>query len=180
MEIVMEFDLLNGRALWCTPLLSVEIRQDEREIIRPRKGNLADEIRQMIRLRRRRETMFGTDLFADPVWDMMLDLCLAAQIGRPESVSSLCMASAVPPTTALRWIKAMVERSIVVRQEDPNDRRRFFVSLAPDIEQKLQALLRERFDLPQAERATSDPMHSAPSASLHAGHTRPRINAAVR
>lgn len=160
MEMVMEFDLLSGRGLLYTPLLSVEIRRDERDIIRPRPENLADEIRQLTRFRRKRETIFGTDLFADPVWDMMLDLCLAAEIGRPVSISSLCLASAVPVTTALRWTKAMEKRGLIMREEDAHDRRRFFVSLAPDIEQKLQALLRERFDLPQVEPASSSRTHS--------------------
>jgi DNA-binding MarR family transcriptional regulator len=160
MEIFMEFDLLNGRALLLTPLLSVEIRRDEREIIRPRKGNLADEIRQMLRFRRKRETMFGAELFADPVWDMILDLCLAHETGKRVSVSSLCLASAVPATTALRWIKAMEDRNLVIREEDPDDRRRYFLSLAPDVEQKLQALLRERFALPQIEPLAADAMGS--------------------
>jgi len=163
MENIMEFDLLNGRALLCTPLLSVEIRRDERDIIRPRPGNLADEIRQMTRFRRKREAVFGTDLFADPVWDMMLDLCLAAEIGKSVSVSSLCLAAAVPPTTALRWLNAMEKRDMIRREEDPNDRRRFFLSLAPQIKDKLQALLRERFNLPQVEPANSNPTHSDPS-----------------
>ena len=152
----MDFDLLNGRPLLFTPLLSVEIRRDEREIIRPRKGNLADEIRQLLRFRRKREQMFGLDLFADPVWDMMLDLCLAHETQKRVSITSLCLASAVPATTALRWIKAMEDHNLLVREEDPSDGRRSFLSLAPDVEQKLQALLRERFTLPQIEPPRAD------------------------
>jgi hypothetical protein len=41
------------------------------------------------------------DLFADPGWDILLDLYAARQEGKQVSVSSLCIAAAVPPTTAL-------------------------------------------------------------------------------
>src|SRR3546814_1843272 len=56
----------------------------------------------------RTDTLFPyTTLFrSDPAWDMLLDLYLAAERNtRPVSISSLCIASAVPATTALRWIK---------------------------------------------------------------------------
>src|SRR3546814_11460790 len=60
----------------------------------------------LIRCRRLRDRYFDGDLFADPAWDMLLDLYLAAERNtRPVSISSLCIASAVPAPTALRWIK---------------------------------------------------------------------------
>jgi DNA-binding MarR family transcriptional regulator len=45
-------------------------------------------------------------------------------------VSSLCIAAAVPATTALRWLKTMVQEGIFVRRADPHDGRRVFVELA--------------------------------------------------
>src|SRR5207248_1300212 len=75
------------------------------------------------------------ELFADPAWDMLLDLLQAeiAQLRVP--VSSLCIAAAVPATTALRWLKAMVAQGVFVRRADPHDGRRAFVELAPESSQ---------------------------------------------
>ncbi len=90
----------------------------------------AEDVRTMIRLRRQRDSLFGTDLFADPAWDMMLDL-LAARIERLRvAVSSLCIASAVPPTTALRWIKTLTDIGVLRRVADPTDGRRVFIELS--------------------------------------------------
>lgn len=92
----------------------------------------AEDVRLMIRLRRQRDMLFGADLFADPAWDMMLDL-LAARIERIRvAVSSLCIASAVPPTTALRWIKTLTEIGIFRRVADATDGRRIFIELSDD------------------------------------------------
>ena len=91
----------------------------------------ADTVRAVIRARRLRSRYFSEELFADPAWDMLLDLLQAeiAQLRVP--VSSLCIAAAVPATTALRWIKTMTEQGLFVRRADPHDGRRVFVELAP-------------------------------------------------
>jgi DNA-binding MarR family transcriptional regulator len=90
-----------------------------------------DEVRSVIRARRLRSRYFPEHLFADPAWDMLLDLMQAelAQLRVP--VSSLCIAAAVPATTALRWLKSMTEEGIFVRRADPHDGRRVFVELSP-------------------------------------------------
>ncbi len=90
----------------------------------------SEDIRKMIRLRRLRDRYFDPSLFADPAWDMLLDL-LAARIERSRvAVSSLCIAAAVPPTTALRWIKAMTDHALFERCADPEDGRRIFIQLS--------------------------------------------------
>jgi len=63
---------------------------------------------------------------------MLLDLLQAeiAQLRVP--VSSLCIAAAVPATTALRWLKTMTDKGIFLRRADPHDGRRVFVELAPE------------------------------------------------
>ncbi|MCJ7421918.1 winged helix DNA-binding protein [Sphingomicrobium astaxanthinifaciens] len=92
----------------------------------------AETVRSVIRARRLREDYFPADLFHDPAWDMMLDL-LAAEIQQIRvPVSSLCMAAAVPATTALRWIKTLTAKKLFVRRADPHDGRRVFVELSPD------------------------------------------------
>lgn len=98
----------------------------------------AETVRAVIRARRLRARYFREELFADPAWDMLLDLLQAeiAQLRVP--VSSLCIAAAVPATTALRWLKTMVSQGIFVRRADPNDGRRVFVELAPEASQALR------------------------------------------
>lgn len=88
------------------------------------------DVRDAIRARRLRDQMFGAGLFEDPAWDMLLDL-FAAELERVQvSVSSLCIAAAVAPTTALRWIARMTEAGLFERRADPFDRRRAFIALS--------------------------------------------------
>jgi hypothetical protein len=89
-------------------------------------------IRAMIRARRLRDQYFSGELFADPAWDMLLDLLLARLERRTVAVSSLCIAAAVPPTTALRWIKRLTEEGIFIRTADPRDGRRVFIDLSDE------------------------------------------------
>ncbi len=93
---------------------------------RQQKAKLA---RRIISERRRREQTFGSELFADPAWDMLLDLYAAHQEQRQVSISSLCIAAAVPATTALRWIRTMADKGLLCRAADENDGRRIYVHL---------------------------------------------------
>jgi len=86
-------------------------------------------IRATIRARRLRDHHFASELFADPAWDMLLDLYAARLEGRRVSVSSLCIAAAVPPTTALRWIGTMHDADLFGREADPTDKRRAHITL---------------------------------------------------
>jgi hypothetical protein len=103
----------------------------------------ADTVRAVIRARRLRARFFPEDLFADPAWDMLLDLLQAeiAQLRVP--VSSLCIAAAVPATTALRWLKTLVSQGLFVRRADPHDGRRVFVELAPETSRALRRYFAE-------------------------------------
>jgi DNA-binding MarR family transcriptional regulator len=102
-----------------------------------------DTVRAVIRARRLRSRYFSEELFADPAWDMLLDL-LQAEISQLRTpVSSLCIAAAVPATTALRWLKALVQQGIFVRRADPHDGRRVFVELAPEASSALRRYFAE-------------------------------------
>ncbi|HTM96170.1 MAG TPA: winged helix DNA-binding protein [Croceibacterium sp.] len=86
-------------------------------------------VRKIIRQRQLRARFFDGDLFADPAWDMLLDLTAARVEHTRVSVTSLCIASGVPPTTALRWIGQMTDAGLLQRVEDETDRRRAFITL---------------------------------------------------
>ncbi|WP_298394154.1 MarR family transcriptional regulator [Sphingobium sp.] len=92
----------------------------------------ANQVRDLLRARRIRADFLPGDLFADPAWDMLLDLLAARLEQERVSVSSLCIAAAVPPTTALRWIRTLCDKGLVEREADPQDGRRIFISLAQD------------------------------------------------
>lgn len=89
-------------------------------------------VTSVIRARRLRARYFDEALFADPAWDIMLELLHAEIIHQRVSVSTLCSAAAVPATTALRWVKTMVQKGLLFREDDTHDARRVFIELAPE------------------------------------------------
>ena len=76
-----------------------------------------------------RASFFDPDFFCDPAWDMLLDLFLQQSMQKRVCVSSLCVASCAPSTTALRWIRALEDAGLVERSRDPADGRRIFIRL---------------------------------------------------
>ncbi|MGI4878726.1 MAG: winged helix DNA-binding protein, partial [Janthinobacterium lividum] len=90
----------------------------------------AEWIRSLIRMRRRRDRFLPPEIFGDPAWDMLLDLTAARLEVQAVSVSSLCIAAAVPTTTALRWIRNLCDAGLFERRGDPEDGRRAFIGLA--------------------------------------------------
>lgn len=100
-------------------------------------------IRSILRARRAREQHFESGLFADPAWDMLLELYAARIAQQRVSVSALCAASAVPPTTGLRWISTLELAGLVHRRNDPLDGRRIFVELTPKGEQAMSDVFKE-------------------------------------
>lgn len=102
------------------------------------------QVLDLLRARRMRADFLPGKLFADPAWDMMLDLFAARLKHQQVSVSSLCMASGVPPTSARRWIDALVSRGLFERQADPNDGRRIFISLADEVADNMARWFRAR------------------------------------
>jgi DNA-binding MarR family transcriptional regulator len=94
--------------------------------------------RLLYKERRLRDTYDLGNHFGEAAWDILLDLYASQRV----SVSSLCIAACVPPTTALRWIKLMSDQGILVRLNDPDDGRRIYVELAPEMRDKLTSYLR--------------------------------------
>lgn len=105
--------------------------EDRAGLIRKSRPPLPDPrlVRQIIRQRHARARYFDSELFADPAWDILLDLTAARAEHKRVSVTSLCIASGVPPTTALRWIAQMTEAGLLERVEDESDKRRAFIAL---------------------------------------------------
>lgn len=82
------------------------------------------------------------DLFADPAWDLLLDLLVSETEGRTVSTTAACLASGVAVSTAMRYIHLLEDRGLVMRVPDRNDARRVFVQLSPAGRREMVAYLR--------------------------------------
>jgi DNA-binding MarR family transcriptional regulator len=91
-----------------------------------------ERIRTVLRARRMRDQFFEPALFADPAWDILLELYLAELAQYRASVGTVCIGAAVAATTALRWINLLEKKGLVLRRPDPNDARRFYLSLSAE------------------------------------------------
>jgi hypothetical protein len=109
--------------------------------------------------RRLRMRFFDGALFADPAWDMLLDLFRAELAGLEISVSSLCIASGVPATTALRWIEKMIHGGLCLRRADSKDGRRSVIGLTPYASKAMQAYFGQLESLGQTAPASQTHMH---------------------
>jgi hypothetical protein len=103
---------------------------------------LAAVAQKYLRMRRKRADLFGADLFADPAWEILLDLFAAGIEGRVVSITSACIASGVPTTTALRWIALLVSRGLVCRAPDARDHRRSHLYLSTEAKATMAEWLR--------------------------------------
>ncbi len=93
--------------------------------------DLSTKADQIYKARRRRDQALGdfADLVGEPVWDILLCLFSAHHNRSSISVSSACFAAGVPATTGLRCIARLEARNMVVRAEDPFDKRRHLLTL---------------------------------------------------
>lgn len=95
----------------------------------------------MLAIRSVRSQLLPQEIFSDPAWFMLLELALLEKQGKQISVSGICLTSGVSQTTALRRVQDMVEAGLLIRRDDPQDRRRVHVSLSPNAIAKLNSLL---------------------------------------
>lgn len=115
------------------PLLNSHAQSDEQAYALPD----PQAVRALIARRQARAKFFEGELFADPAWDMLLDLTAAEAEKQRVSVTSLCVAAMVPATTALRWIKQLVDSGVFQRMADPSDKRRAFIGLSDQSRQAM-------------------------------------------
>lgn len=97
--------------------------------------------RQGIKLRRQRAKLFGVGLFAEPGWDILLELYVARADDYEVTVGNACIAASVPMSSALRWCQMLEDRGIVHRYHDTADRRRRFLKLSDCAYEKMNRLM---------------------------------------
>lgn len=108
-------------------------------------GDLLERAMSEYRSRQRRCRHLPDELFGEPAWDMLVDLFIAALQRRQISVSSACLASGVPSTTALRWLGQLERMSLVAREASKHDLRVVLVKLT---DQCFQTMVAYYSDLP--------------------------------
>lgn len=95
------------------------------------------EAERLYRSRRNREQNFPEILFGEPAWDMMLDLFINRLKGKRISVTSLCIASCVPSTTALRWLSILEHSNVVAKEPSKLDKRTTYLELTDEYFERL-------------------------------------------
>lgn len=88
-----------------------------------------EKAQHLYRQRRLRSRFFPGSLFAEPTWDILLDLFIADCERRRLTVKSVCIGADVPMTTALRHLQWLQEQSLVERLKHPRDDRSTYVRL---------------------------------------------------
>ena len=106
-------------------------------------ADLLQAARRLYRFRRTRDNLFGPALFADPAWDILLELFIARREGRKATISDVCAAAAAPSSTAARHIGNLVEKGLIAKVPREEDARSFYVELSPAVNRKLGRLFRE-------------------------------------
>jgi DNA-binding MarR family transcriptional regulator len=91
-----------------------------------------DDVDALIRLRRQRLAHFPPEVATEPAWNMVLALMLAHRGGYRMSVTDLCDASDIAPTTALRYVGRLKDLGIIVRTPHPTDGRVMNLHLSAD------------------------------------------------
>ncbi|WCT74213.1 hypothetical protein PQ455_02995 [Sphingomonas naphthae] len=102
--------------------------------------------RDLYKVSRRFEQLVGAHMAANPVWNMMLDLLVAEEDGTRVSVTSLCIASGEPTTSALRHISQLERLGWVTRVADDTDHRRSWVSLTGEAADKMRRTLADIYN----------------------------------
>ena len=95
----------------------------------------------LYRFRRERARLFDSDLFGEAAWDILLILFCAETKQVRLTVSNVCEASDVPPTTALRWISRLESDGTILRTPHPSDGRVFRLKLSEQATERMNALL---------------------------------------
>lgn len=102
----------------------------------------AEVARDVLRTRRRRNMLFGDDLFGEPAWDIILELFVAKAEGRQMTVKSACIGANVPMSTALRRVTMLTDKTIIRKFRRPGGAR-FWLELDDEAARNVERVLLE-------------------------------------
>lgn len=81
--------------------------------------------------RSKRRKFVDLEIYGEAAWSILLDLYINRVLGKNTSVTSACIASEVPPTTALRYIALLEAEGLVISTGAENDHRVRWLKLTP-------------------------------------------------
>lgn len=119
---------------------------------------LAASAERMYQERRRRSRHFPPHLFAEPAWDILLDLFVNGVRNRAISITSACIAGGIPATTGLRWLGLLEKEGLLVRETSGDDARVTWVRLSDHGMNAMRSYLAEAPALAVAEREDPAPV----------------------
>jgi len=98
--------------------------------------------RRLYEERQRRDLHFGSQMFGEPAWEILLILYLEDG-GERQSQARLVELSGASRSTGQRWVDHLVRNDLARREEHPTDRRRNFISLSDKGRNLLELYLSE-------------------------------------
>lgn len=98
--------------------------------------------RQIYQKRQKRIARFGSQMFGEPAWEMLLIL-YAEEGGERQSQARLADLSGAARSTAMRWIDHLVREGLAHREDHPTDKRRNFIALSDKGRRLLELYLSE-------------------------------------
>ena len=93
---------------------------------------------------RSRERHFGTELFGEPAWDIMLQLMLARIDERELKLGELSGNPAWPPAATRHYVAELVAAKLVDRFENAANHDDFYLSLSSEAARRMAELYRAR------------------------------------
>lgn len=112
-----------------TDLITEASGLDQEQTKRSVEESLAKYARLILQYRKMRRHYLPQEIFGEPGWEMLLDLFINRNDGKPVNVSSLCLATDAPKTTALRYIDLLFEQGLIRKTPSPQDGRIIYIDL---------------------------------------------------
>lgn len=112
------------------------------ELVSPhdkRRIETRDLVASVLEIRKNRSEVFGSDLFSDPAWDILLELFAAELTKRKVKLADLNSIAAL--STVARWLAALEQRGLIICDGDPLEADNFWIELSRDCAAKMATFL---------------------------------------
>lgn len=137
-----------GLSLDAAPFMLVEGDEEVRPVTALSDARMAEYAERLYKERRRRSRYLPGHLFAEPAWDILLDLFVNGVRDRAISITSACIAGGIPATTGLRWLGVLEKEGLLVRGTSEEDARVTWVQLSGYGMDVMRGYLAETMGLP--------------------------------
>ena len=98
----------------------------------------------LLRQRRARDRYFGSSLFGEPAWDIMLELMIARIDGREMKLSELGVGNSAPETATREYIDELAAAKLIERYDDGEETGDCLLALSSEAARRMAELYRAR------------------------------------